>query len=140
MTRTEVPIVTESSSTLLRTGGYAAFAIIPLLVAAGVAFWLFLNGAGPIFGPINDLLVATCLLLLALPVLAIRALAAGDLGAWFDVLTWLALAGLALAVVGQVLLVIGILPLEGSFVTAWLVMIGWTCLQASDRAAVVVSA
>ena len=77
----------ESSATLLRAGGYAAFSIIPLLIASGIAFWLFLNGAGAIFGPINDLLVVISLALLALPVLAIRSIAAQHVGPWFDVIT-----------------------------------------------------
>lgn len=123
----------ESSATLLRVGGYAAFSIIPVIIASGIAFWLFLNGAGEIFGPINDLLTVLCLALLALPVVAIRAIAADHVGSWFDVVTALALVGIALAAVGQLLLVLGVIPLQASFVTGslgilpvlvWVVAVG----------------
>jgi hypothetical protein len=109
--------VPESSATLLRAGGYASFSIIPVLIASGIAFWLFLNGAGAIFGPINDLLVVISLALLALPVLAIRSMVAQNVGQWFDVVTMLALVGIAVASVGQLLLVFGVIPLQSSFVT-----------------------
>ncbi len=111
----------ESSATLLRAGGYAAFSIIPLLIASGIAFWLFLNGAGAIFGPINDLLVAVSLALLALPVLAHpldrrparRAVVRRRQRCSRS-------SGIAVAAVGQVLLVLGVIPLEASFVTGGL--------------------
>ena len=104
----EVTIVPESSATLLRAAGYAAFSIIPVLIASGIAFWLFLNGAGAIFGPINDVLTVISLALLALPVLGIRSIAATDVGPWFDVVTVLALVGIAVGAVGQLLLVLGV--------------------------------
>ena len=123
----------ESSATLLRAGGYAAFSIIPLLIASGIAFWLFLNGAGAIFGPVNDVLTVISLALLALPVLGIRSIAATDVGPWFDVVTVLALVGIAVGAVGQLLLVLGVIPLQASFVTgglgilpvlAWVLAVG----------------
>ena len=110
----------ESSAALLRTAGYAAYLIIPLLTASGIALWLFFSGAGAVFGPINDLLVAVCLGLLALPVLALRSIVGPQGGPWFDVVSGLALAGLALAATGQVLLVAGVIALETSFVTGGL--------------------
>ena len=121
------------SSTVLRAGGYAALLVIPVVIAAGIAFWLFLNGAGAFFGPINDLLVAIALALLVPTVLAIRSIVGPGAGPWFDFLTWLSVAGLTLAAVGQVLLVVGVIPLEGSFVTgglgilpvlAWVLAVG----------------
>jgi hypothetical protein len=121
--------VPESSAALLRAAGYAAFLTIPLLTASGIALWLFFGGAGAIFGPINDLLVAICLGLMALPVLALRMIAGGQAGPWFEVVTGLALAGLALAAIGQVLLVAGVISLESSFVTGGLgilPVLGWT--------------
>jgi hypothetical protein len=109
--------VPESSAALLRAAGYAAFLIIPLLTASGIALWLFFDGAGAIFGSINDLLVAICLGLMVLPVLALRSIVGTQAGPWFDVVSGLALAGLALAAAGQVLLVAGGIALETSFVT-----------------------
>lgn len=110
----------DSSGALLRAAGYAAFLIIPLLIASGIALWLFFAGAGAVFGPINDLLTAACLGLLALPVLALRSIAGPQVGSWFDIVSALALVGLALAAIGQVLLVIGVISLQASFVTGGL--------------------
>jgi hypothetical protein len=119
LSRREAAIVNEPA-VLLRAAGYAALTIIPLQIAAGLSLWLFFGGVGAVFGPINDLLVAISLALLALPILAIRSIAAEEVGPWFDLVTGLALLGLALGAIGQVLLVMGAIRLETSFVTGGL--------------------
>jgi hypothetical protein len=76
--------------------------------------------------------------LLVLPAWAL--LEVEGLGArrWFRVLTWLTIAGLVLATVGQLLLVAGLITLETSFVTgglgilpvlAWVVAQGYLGLR-----------
>lgn len=107
-------------STLLRAAGWAAFATIPIMVGSGIALWLFFGGAGAAYGSMNDLLVAVALILLALPVIAIRSMAAPTAGRWFEVVTWLAVGGIVIAAAGQVALVVGLISLEGSFVTGGL--------------------
>ncbi len=128
-------------SSFLRAAGYAAFAIIPTLIASGLALWLFFAGAGGIFGDLNDLLTAVCLLLLALPVVAITALTSGSVGSWFAVVSWLAVAGIGVAGAGQVLLVLRAISLETSFVTggvgilpvlAWAVALAIVALRTSE--------
>jgi hypothetical protein len=107
----------DDRARFVRGAGYAALATIPLLVASGLAFWLFLSGAGAAFGPINDMLVAICLVLLAWAIAGLWTVAGRRIGPWFTIVTALALIGAAVAALGQVLLVLGIIPLEGSFVT-----------------------
>ncbi|MDH4333641.1 MAG: hypothetical protein OEW24_00005, partial [Chloroflexota bacterium] len=56
-------------------------------------------------------------LLLILPVLAVLLLAGDEAGWWFSILSWLAIAGLVLVAVGQLLLVVGVISLNTSFLT-----------------------
>jgi hypothetical protein len=100
-----------------RLAGYASIAIAPTITASGVCLWLFFDGAGSIFGPLNDVLVAVSLLLLGVPVVVIREMTSGWVGRWFGVVSLAALAGIALAAAGQLLLVAGVISLDMSFVT-----------------------
>jgi hypothetical protein len=120
--------------TLLRAAGLASLGTIVALVAAGIAFGLFLNGAGAVFGPVNDVLVVVCLALLAIIVFGIHALVRDRTGAWFSALSVLALAGIVLASTGQLLLVAGAIRLEASFVTGGsgiLPVIAWVVAAAA---------
>ena len=103
-------------ATLFRSASISAGIAIITLIIAGVAFALFLGGAGAIFGPINDLAVVATVVALILPILAIDRVAA-DTAPWLRWVSIAAIAGCVLIAVGQTLLVVGVLPLDGSFVT-----------------------
>lgn len=100
-----------------RFAGASLFVAVGTLVASAVALALFFGGAGAIFGPINDVLLGITMVLIVPAVLSVKSLGAGRVGGWFTGLSWLALAGLAVVVVGQVLLVTGRIALTTSFAT-----------------------
>ena len=102
---------------LVRAAGYSAYAAIATLVVAAVTIALFFGGAGQFWGPVNDVFVSLTTLLLILPVLAVLLLAGDEAGWWFSILSWLAIAGLVLVAVGQLLLVVGVISLNTSFLT-----------------------
>lgn len=105
----------------LRTAGYATYAAVVTLVLSGIALALFFGGAGAFWGPVNDVLVAVSLFLLIPAVLAVRDLARNErVATWFEALTYLALAGMVLAAIGQLLLVVRVIDLQTSFVTGGL--------------------
>lgn len=87
------------------------------LVLSGIAIALFFGGVAYVFGPINDVLISATLVLLVPTALAVRRLAAGHAGTWLDIVTWLAIAGMVGVAVGQLLLVVGVIDLQTSFVT-----------------------
>lgn len=107
----------QPTAGMLMTGAWATQLSVVTLVLSGVALVLFFGGAGFIFGPINDIFVAITLFLLMPGVYIVRWLAKGRVGPWFDILSWLALAGMLLAAIGQLLLVVGVIDLQTSFVT-----------------------
>lgn len=110
MTNADSP--TDRAITIAPTSAYVA---VITLVLSGVALTLFFGGAGYVFGPINDVLVAATLLLLIPPALAVKRLA-GD-RTWLTVVTWVAIAGMVEAAAGQLLLVVGVIDLQTSFIT-----------------------
>jgi hypothetical protein len=112
-----------ASPGLLRVAGYGAIAAIFTLAVAGIALALFFGGAGDIYGPINDLFTAATLVLIIPAIIAIRGLAAGRVGGWLSVVSLAAIGGLLLAAVGFVLLVVGAIDLQASFVTFGLGML-----------------
>lgn len=95
----------------------SAYLAVITLVLSGVALTLFFGGVHYVFGPINDVLVAATLFLLIPPALALRQVTDDRAGAWFTVVTWLAIAGMVEAAAGQLLLVAGVIDLQTSFVT-----------------------
>jgi hypothetical protein len=106
--------------TLLRVAGLAALVAGPVLLLSGVALALFFGGRGERWGPVNDVLVALALLLLAPAVVALNGLADGVADPVFGLASAGALAGIAVAAGGQLLLVAGRLGLRASFVTGGL--------------------
>lgn len=102
---------------LVRAAGYSAYAAIATLVVAAVTIALFFGGAGQFWGPVNDVFVSLTTLLLILPVVAVLLLAGDEAGWWFTAVSWLAIAGLLLVAVGQLLLVTGMISLNASFLT-----------------------
>lgn len=118
------------TAALTRASGWSTLIAIVALIVSGITIALFFGGAGAFWGPINDLATAITLVAMILPVLAIDRLATPGAGTWLRVVTVGALAGLVLGAVGQVLLVLGVIDLQTSFVTggvgiapffAWLV-------------------
>jgi hypothetical protein len=105
---------------VLRAAGVSALVAIIAIIVAGIAFALFIGGAGAFWGPINDVSTSVALLALLLPVIAVQRLAAPGTGIWLDLVTVAAIAGIILAAVGQLLLVAGVIPLQTSFVTGGL--------------------
>jgi len=101
----------------MRLAGLSAIGALAALMISGAAVLVFFNGGDVIYGTINDVFVAITLVLLVLPVLAIRSIIGDEAGQWFDALTWAALAGFAVASVGQILLVVRAIDLQTSFVT-----------------------
>jgi hypothetical protein len=119
-------------SMLLRVAGVSAFLAITFLIVSGVTLALFFSGAGSFWGPVNDLATTVALLALVLPVLAVDHLARERTDIWLEVVSVAAIAGIILAATGQLLLVLGLIRLETSFVTggvgilpvfAWLVAV-----------------
>ncbi|HSG86602.1 MAG TPA: hypothetical protein VLA23_09715 [Candidatus Limnocylindrales bacterium] len=113
----------------VRRAGQTTLLAIGTLGASAVALSLYFGGAGEVFGPINDTLVAASFALLAPAVLAVQQLGRGITGRWLDAVSAAALAGIGVAVIGQLLLVAGVLPLAGSFVTLGvgaLLVVAWT--------------
>ena len=102
---------------------------------------LFFGGRGDRFGTLNDLFSAIALLLLILPVIAVNEKVAADAGGWLLPLTVATLAGLLLAAVGQLLLIVRVIDLSTSFMTGglgilpvlgWVIALVWLSL-ASHR-------
>lgn len=125
--------------TLGELAAASAIAAAVALVLAGVAFALFVGGAGAVWGPINDVLVAITAILLIPAVVVVLRLAPDDLGPWFAVLSAVAIAGLVVIAVGQLALVAGVISLETSFlvggigfvpVLAWMISVAWLTLAA----------
>ena len=118
---------TELLDSLARLAGFSAAAAIPTLFLSAVALALFFRGAGERWGPVNDVLVALTLLLLILPILALPGVVENPEG-WFVALGYVAIAGIAVAAIGQLLLVARVIGLNTSFVTGGvgiLPLIGW---------------
>lgn len=107
---------TELFDSLVRLAGISAAAAIPALFLSAVALALFFGGAGDRWGPVNDVLVALTLLLLILPVLVLPGRIEEEEG-WFVALGYVAVAGILVASIGQLLLVARVISLNTSFVT-----------------------
>ncbi len=102
---------------LFRLAGASAWLTIPALLLAGLFLALFFGGRGAFYGPLNDIFSALSLLLLILPAIAIYVSAHEAAGSWLAVVTWLAVAGMVIGAAGQILLVVGVINLQTSFIT-----------------------
>lgn len=103
----------------VQSAGASAYAALGFLVlgAAALTAYFGSDNAADAFGPISDVLFVGVAIFLVPPVLAVRGIVGGRAGRWFELVSWLAIAGLAISGGGQVLLVTGLIPLEISFVT-----------------------
>jgi len=108
------------SGALYRAAGLSGVVALVALAVAAVTIALFFGGAGQVFGPINDVFVAIMVIALILPILAVDRLAAGQAGLWLRIVSVGAITGAVLIAVGQLLLVVGVIDLETSFVTGGL--------------------
>ena len=121
-----------ATADLYRLAGQSSWIALVALVLSGVALALFFGGAGEFWGPVNDGLIVVTAIALVPAVVGVARLA-GERGApWIGILTVATIAGLVLIAVGQTLLIVGRLSLEGSFVTggigvvpliAWIVLV-----------------
>jgi hypothetical protein len=124
---------------LYRLAGVSSWIALIALVLSAIALALFFGGAGQFWGPVNDALVVVTAIALLPAVIAVARLA-GERGApWVTIVSVAAVAGLILIAVGQALLIVGVLSLEGSYVTgglgvvpflAWIVMVAVLALGA----------
>lgn len=122
-----------ATADLYRVAGLASWVALVALVLSGVALALFFGGAGAFWGPVNDALIVVTVLALLPTVVAIARLAGERVGPWVTIVTVATIAGLILIAVGQSLLIIGRLSLEGSYVTGGIgvvPVIGWIFLVA----------
>ncbi len=121
-----------ATADLYRLAGVSSWIALVALVLSGIALALFFGGAGQFWGPVNDgLIVVTAIALL--PVVVAVARMAGDRAApWVAIVSVATVAGLILIAVGQTLLIVGRLSLDGSYVTggigvipvlAWIVLV-----------------
>lgn len=103
--------------TLGDLAAYSALGAVAALVVAGITLALFFGGAGDYWGPVNDISSALALLLLLPVMLAVLRLSPDDIGPWFAIVTYAAIAGVLIGAAGQVILVLGGISLQTSFVT-----------------------
>jgi len=122
-----------ATADLYRLAGVSSWVSLVALVLSGVALALFFGGAGQVWGPINDALIVVTAITLVPAVVAVARMA-GERGApWVLILTIATIAGLTLIAVGQTLLIVGRLSLEGSYVTGGIgivPVIAWVMLVA----------
>ena len=126
-----VSMMVESDG-FYRLAGWSTWLALVALIVSAIALGLFFGGAGEVFGPINDALIAVALVALIPAIVAVDRLAAGQLAPWVRIVSVAAILGIGLACIGNVLLIVGRISLEGSFVTggigiapvlAWIVLI-----------------
>jgi hypothetical protein len=102
---------------LYRAATASTVVAIVALIAAGITIALFFGGAGSFWGPVNDLFVVVTALAMILPILAVDRLATVNGVGWIRIVTVAAILGALLIAIGQMLLVLGVIELQTSFVT-----------------------
>ncbi len=128
-----------SDAELYRLASWSTWVSIATLVIAGIALAIFFAGPGEPFGSINDAAIAITLLLLIPAVLAVDRLADERWAPMVRIVTVAAIAGIALAAIGQLLLIVRVVTLEDSYITgglgilpvlAWFVLVAIVSLVA----------
>jgi len=121
-----------ATADLYRLAGVSSWIALVALVLSGIALALFFGGAGEFWGPVNDALIVLTAIALIPAVLAVQRLAGDRAAPWVSILTIATIAGLVLIALGQTLLIVGRLSLDGSYVTggigvipvlAWIVLV-----------------
>ena len=106
-----------ATTDLYRLASMSTWVALVALVLSGIALALFFGGAGDFWGPVNDALIVVTAIALIPTVLAVARLA-GDAGSpWVAIVTVATVAGVVLIALGQTLLIVGRLSLDGSYVT-----------------------
>jgi hypothetical protein len=105
----------HADARLLHWAGIAAIAGAVLLVLTAFLLVIGATGMTDAFGWANDVVVAVAMLMLSPAILVTRRLGWPRVQGWFDTLSWLALAGILVLVVGQLLLVIGVIRIGPAF-------------------------
>jgi hypothetical protein len=106
-----------ATTDLYRLASMSTWIALVALVLSGIALALFFAGAGAFWGPMNDALIVVTVIALIPTALAVLRMA-GDHGTpWVALVSLLTIAGLVLIAVGQTLLIVGRLSLDGSYVT-----------------------
>jgi hypothetical protein len=117
---------------LYRLASLSSWIALVALILSGIALALFFGGAGEFWGPVNDAFIVVTAIGLVLPVVAVSRLAGGHGAPWVAIGTIAAVTGLVLIAVGQTLLIVGRVSLDGSYVTggvgivpvlAWIVLV-----------------
>jgi hypothetical protein len=115
-----------------RLAGPSTWVSLVALVLSAIALALFFGGAGQFWGPVNDAFIVVAVLALIPAVLAVDRIAGDHAAPWARILTVATIAGIVLMAVGQTLLILGRLSLDGSYVTggigvipliAWMVLV-----------------
>lgn len=113
-----------SDSQLYPAAGASAVVALIALVISGIALALFFGGAGAFWGPVNDMFVVVTVIALLLPILAVDRIAAQHDVGWMRLVSIAAIVGALVIAVGQTALVLGVLTLDGSYVTGGVGLIG----------------
>ncbi|MFL5686046.1 MAG: hypothetical protein ACJ77D_08340 [Chloroflexota bacterium] len=106
-----------SDAQLYPAAGASAVVSLIALVISGVALALFFGGAGAFWGPVNDMFLVVTVLALILPILAVDRLAAQQGVGWMRFVSIATIVGVVVIAIGQTALVLGLLTLDGSYVT-----------------------
>src|SRR5262245_14678381 len=104
-------------ASLYRIAGISTVVALIAFVISAIALGLFFGGAGEVFGPINDVFIAIALVSLIPAIIAVDRLAGADTGLWLRIISILAVVGAIIGAAGQLLLVVGVIDLDTSYVT-----------------------
>ncbi|HEY8167961.1 MAG TPA: hypothetical protein VIF84_04545 [Candidatus Limnocylindrales bacterium] len=102
---------------LYRVAGVSAWVAVVAFIVSGITIGLFFGGFGQFWGPINDIATSITMFALILPLLAVDRMAGEQAMPWLRVVTVAAIAGALLIATGLILLVVGVIDLQTSFVT-----------------------
>ena len=124
-----------ATADLYRLASLSSWIALVALVLSGIALALFFGGAGQFWGPVNDgflVVVRDRRALVHAAEVAVSRIVGDGAAPWTGPLTIATIAGLALIAIGQTLLIVGRLSLDGSYVTggigvlpflAWIVFV-----------------